>query len=76
MSGRRISNLESPERDSDGSTRQTDSQLTQVVLNTAMGLFLRRDGTSLPKADISLNNFALKNIATPPRQAMPPPKSM
>ena len=43
----------------------TVSQLTQGVLSTAMGLFLRGDGTSLPKADMSLNNFALNNIGSP-----------
>ena len=65
MAGRRISNLGAPERDSDAATRETVSQLTQGVLNIAMDLFLRCDGTNLPKADISLNNSALKNIASP-----------
>ena len=65
MAGRRISNLGSPDRDSDAATRPTVSQSTQDVLNTAMGLFLKLDGTSWRKADISSNNFALKNIASP-----------
>ena len=41
------------------------SQLTQGVPNTVMGLFLRRDGTSPPNADLSLGNHSLTQLAPP-----------
>ena len=76
MAGRRISNLGCPEHDSDAATRQTVSQLTQGVLNTAIGLFLRRDGMHLiesrcffrdgskrPTRDLSVGNHRLTQLA-------------
>ena len=66
MAGRRISNLGSPEPDSDAATRQTVFQLTQGVLNTVMSLFLGVMVQAHP-TQISMGNQRLTELAPPMR---------
>lgn len=65
MRGGRITNLGQPEHGSDAANRRFVAQQDQGVINAALQLFLARDGSSKPTADIDFGGHALRNLAGP-----------